>query len=51
MEILISLIIIVAVVARLIWLIQQIDFGPPILKSLLIAVVVILAIIKILPLL
>lgn len=51
METLITLVIICAVVAVLIWLIQQINFGPAILKSLLIALVVIVAILKIWPLL
>lgn len=51
METLISLLIICAVVAVLIWLIQQIEFGPPILKSILVAIVVLAAILKIWPML
>lgn len=51
MEVLITLIIICAVSSVLIWLIQQITFGPPILKSLLILLVILIALIKIFPLL
>lgn len=51
MNILITLLIICAVVAVLIWLIQKINFGPPILKSILICIVVIAAILKVWPLL
>lgn len=51
MEILISLLVICAVVAVLVWLINQISFGPAILKQILIAIVVIVAIMKIWPLL
>lgn len=51
METLISLLIICAVVAVLVWLIQQITFGPAILKQILIALVVIVAIFKVWPLL
>ena len=51
MEILISLLIICAIVAVLIWLINQITFGPAILQQILIAIVVIFAIIKVLPML
>lgn len=50
MEILIHLLIICAIVAVLVWLISQIQFGPPILKSILITIVVILAILKVWPL-
>lgn len=51
MSLLLTLVIIVAVVAVLIWLIDQISFGPPILKQLLILIVVIAAIAKVWPLL
>lgn len=51
MNILIQLLIICAVVAVLIWLIQQINFGPPILKNILVCIVVLAAIIKIWPML
>ncbi len=51
MEILITLLIICAVCAVLIWLINQINFGPAILKNILIAIVVIAALIKVWPLL
>lgn len=51
MELLISLVIIVAVVCVLVWLINQITFGPPILKQLLILLVVIAAIVKVWPML
>lgn len=51
MQIIISLIIIVAVVYVLFWLIDQINFGPPILPSLLKLIVVIAAIMKVWPML
>lgn len=51
MSVLITLLIICAIVAVLIWLIGQIPVGPAILKSILIAIVVILAIIRVLPML
>lgn len=51
METIISLLIICAVVAVVIWLIDMITFGPAILKQILIAIVVIIAILKIWPML
>lgn len=49
METLISLLIIVAVVVVLMWLIDQISFGPAILKGILKLIVVIAALFKIFP--
>lgn len=51
MDVLIQVLIICAVVAVLIWLIQQITFGPPILKAILTFIVILAAFIKIWPML
>lgn len=51
MSLLITLLLVCAVVAVLIWLIQQINFGPAILKDILVCLVVVAAIIKIWPML
>ncbi len=48
MEVLIPLLVIVAVCAVAIWLIREIDFGPPILKSILVAIVAIMGLVKVL---
>ena len=51
MNTLIALLIICAVVAVLVWLINMISFGPAILKQILIAIVVVMAIVKVFALL
>lgn len=51
MNTLITLLIICAVVAVLVWLINQFSFGPAILKQILIAIVVVIAVVKVLALL
>ena len=51
MNTLISLLVICAVVAVLVWLINMISFGPAILKQILVAIVVVIAIFKVFALL
>ena len=51
MQTLILLLIICAVVAVLLWLIDQIDFGPAILKNLLMFIVILVAFVKVLSML